>query len=197
MTVMVDERTSIPELLDGIDAPEGWRVEYVEGGIVVSPPPGPFHESILTNLLYQLIPTVKFVRQAGRGYCMRRNCADRTVGDHVIPDLAIGTRDFTPAEMEDAQHTHGGWLPADSLDVVFEVTSSNRKTDTRDKYAAYGRMGVPHYVLVDRAKHTVIVYSDPSGPAPQPGYATTQSFPFGQDVHLPAPYPALRTTTWS
>lgn len=39
---MVEPSINIPELLDGISAPDGWRVEFVEGEITVSPlPDGP------------------------------------------------------------------------------------------------------------------------------------------------------------
>ncbi|MDI2126818.1 Uma2 family endonuclease [Yinghuangia seranimata] len=197
MTVMVDaeQEHRITDLLDAIDTPEGWRVEYIEEGIIVTPPAGPYHESILTNLLYQLIPGVAFVLQAGRGYCLDAG-SEKHTGDHVIPDLAIGSRAFSPEEMARSAETHSGWLPADALAVVFEVTSSNRRTDVRDKLVAYGRMGIPHYVLIDRATGTVVVHSDPTGDCDSPGYASKKTTKFGHDVQLPAPYPVLETKTW-
>ncbi|NUU20806.1 MAG: Uma2 family endonuclease [Streptomycetaceae bacterium] len=196
MTVMVERSVNIPKLLDDLDAPEGFRVEWVEGGYAVTPPPAHEHETIAASLLRQLFRTdLEFVYPGGRGYCMTSSCTDLSKGNHVIPDLAIGARPFTQNEIAAAE-LHENWLSADALDVVVEITSSNLKADTQAKVAAYGRMGIPYYLIVNRSAREVVLLSKPTGDVAEPGYADRQSFAFGQRVQLPDPYPVLKTTTW-
>jgi Uma2 family endonuclease len=198
MTIMVEREQDIriPDLLDDIAVPEGWRVEYIEGEIRVSPTAVPRHNVIAARIM-SAINRSDIGREAfmGIGYCKQPKCADLSTGNHVIPDVSVTSREFTEDEHA-AANLHSSWISADSLDMVVEVTSTNRFTDTISKFRAYGRMSVPYYLLVDRRDHVTTLFSDPTGDVDEPGYDTKQSFPFGQDVQLPAPYPTLSTKTW-
>ncbi|MEU8135484.1 Uma2 family endonuclease [Streptodolium elevatio] len=186
----------IPELLDRVDAPEGFRVEYVEGMIVITPPPDDQHETIAESVLYAFIRSgLNFVRPAARGYCLMRGCTDMRKGNHVIPDLTVASRAFTDAERAAAEQ-HRNWMPAEALDLVVEVTGSNITADTKGKYAAYARLNIPIYLLVNRDQRTATVFTDPSGDVQTPGYAVNRVFKFGQPLVLPEPYPELDTASW-
>jgi Uma2 family endonuclease len=198
MTVMVDAERGIdiPELLDTIDAPKNWRVEYIEGEIIVSPSPSLGHEDIATSILRQLmLADIPHVYPAGLGYCMRHGCTDESKGNHVIPDLSVLSRAFTKQEQAAAE-LHKNWLWSDALDLVVEVTSSTPQADTVRKVRAYARMGVPYYLIVNRSAHEAVLLSKPTGDVAEPGYADRQSFAFGEPVRLPEPYPGLDSTTW-
>lgn len=200
MTIMVDRKMDIPRLLDGISAPDGWRVEFVEGEITVSPPAGGPH-NVTANMIMREFTWhfrnagINYEASMGFGFCNTASCGDEQKGDHVIPDLAVATRPFTAAEL-DASERHSGWMPCAGLDLVVEVTSSNRTADTVVKVGAYGRMAIPYYLLVDRRDRNTTLFSEPTGDVRDPGYAAKQVFAFGDEVMLPTPYPSLDTKAW-
>ncbi|MGW0657882.1 Uma2 family endonuclease [Streptodolium elevatio] len=200
MTVMVERSVNIPELLDGIRAPDGWRVEFVEGEITVSPPAGGPHNviaNVITREFNWHFRTAGVAYEANMcfGHCNTVLCGDEEKGDHVIPDVAVATRPFTAAELK-ASDRHSGWVSCAALDLVVEVTSGNRTADTVAKVRAYGRMGIPSYLLVDRRDRVTILFTEPTGDVVDPGYTAKQIFAFGDEVTLPGPYPVLDTKGW-
>lgn len=204
MTIMVEREIeqdgSIPHLLDDIDVPQGWRVEFVEGNIRVVPPASVSHNIIANAIIRRLgvhFDAIGLPYQAYTdiGYCVAAGCSDKQKGNHVIPDVSVATRAFTDGEIA-AADAHSNWISSAALDLVVEVTSHNRTADTRDKVAAYGRMSIPHYLLVDRRDQVAVLLTKPTGDVDSPGYADSRTFPFGTDVQLPAPYPVLETKTW-
>ncbi|WP_436773332.1 Uma2 family endonuclease [Yinghuangia sp. YIM S09857] len=141
MTIMVERHVNIPELLDDLDAADGFRVEYVEGGFTVTPPPSQEHEDIAGNLLKQLNRAdLAHVYPAGRAFCLGNGCSDAEVGNHVVPDASVAAREFTPEERRQAS-LHKNWIIADALDLVVEITSTNRKNDLKDKLIPTGARG--------------------------------------------------------
>lgn len=197
MTVMVEAKPDnhIPDLLDGINAGD-FRVEYVEGGIFVTPAPAHYHDEVADNVLEQLRRAgLSYARFGSKGFCKAATCGDITKGNHVIPDFWVAFRAFTDQEIA-ASELHFNWMSAEALDLVGEITSTNRHADTRDKLTAYARMAIPHYLLVDRTEHTVTLYSDPSGDVDVPAYDTKRKVKFGEPVPMPDGYPALDTSTW-
>lgn len=200
MTVMVEREVSIPDLLDGINAPERWRVEYVEGEITMAPPADVPHNLGANRIARELdrhFQSLGLAYEAyqGIGYCTTANCSDTQRGNHLIPDLSVMTRAFTAAEVT-ASASHSNWISSAALDLVVELTSSNRLADTVVKVRAYGRMAIPHYLLVDRRDSMVTLFTKPTGDVRDPGYGEERTFPFGSDIVLPEPYPVLNTKTW-
>jgi Uma2 family endonuclease len=197
MTVMVEAKPDnyIPNLLDGINA-EGFRVEYVEGGIVVTPAPAHYHDEVADNVLGQLRRAgLSYARFGSKGFCKAATCSDITKGNHVVPDFWVASRAFTDQEIA-ASELHRNWMSAEALHLVGEVTSTNRRADTRDKLTAYARMSIPHYLLIDRTEHTLTLYSDPTGDVDVPAYGTKHTVKFGEPVPMPHGYPTLDSTTW-
>lgn len=133
--------------------------------------------------------------RGGLGYCTGRQCADGFGGNHVIPDASFPRRHFTRAET-DASAAHKNWISSEPLDLVVEITGFNRLVDCVLKVRAYGRMGIPHYLLIDRSEQVVVLYSDPTGDVDESGYRGSRSFAFGERVQPPEPYPVLGTSDW-
>ncbi|MCF2530071.1 Uma2 family endonuclease [Yinghuangia soli] len=188
---------AIPDLLEEVPVPDRrWRAEYVEGGIAITPPADLEHLDIERDLLFQMHRgNVESARLRGLGYCHSARCTDEATGNHVVPDLAVLTRTYTPAEVSSAAG-HLNWLPSDPLDLVAEVTGNDLIADMLVKVRAYGRMAIPYYLIVDRSVRTVTLLCTPTGDVDEPGYADKHEFRFGKDVDLPAPYPALTTKNW-
>ena len=148
---------------------DGRRYEVVDGLLVVSPPPSPWHQVVATGLLLQLT-------------------AQAPVGWRVLPELGLplGTDGRVPdlsVVSARARLGPGAPLPAaEHLGLVIEVVSpSSRKTDRFAKAGEYADAGIPlfwrvetepdllliGYRLVDGAYEQAGVVRD-AGPAPAP-----------------------------
>jgi Uma2 family endonuclease len=95
----------------------------------------------------------------------------------------------------DATHVKGIRLPGEALSLAAELTSeSTRGNDWSDKLKAYGKAGVPVYLLVDMQKETVSVFSAPSSH----GYQSSATVEFGQKIRIPEPFDfTLDTSSFS
>ncbi|WP_371528542.1 Uma2 family endonuclease [Streptomyces sp. NBC_01283] len=80
----------------------------------------------------------------------------------------------------------GEWASPNGVLVAVEVTSRDRDTDRRDRQdrpRAYAYVGIPVYLLIDREKHSVVVYSSPENGI----YQSRRPYRYGSAVHIPAP----------
>ena len=68
--------------------------------------------------------------------------------------------------------------------MVVEVTSTKPDRDREAKRHCYARGGIPLYLLVDREKSDVTLFSDPEGA----DYRQHGTVPFGKQLDLPAPF---------
>ncbi|MEU5213268.1 Uma2 family endonuclease [Streptomyces sp. NPDC020742] len=103
----------------------------------------------------------------------------------MIPDAT-----FAPTELDlflDAEP----WMPSDGVALVMEVTSSNPERDWKAKRHCYARAGIPLYLLVDRSKAAITLFSDPSGD----DYVGNNTAPLGKPLPLPAPFSFELETT--
>lgn len=83
-------------------------------------------------------------------------------------------------------------LDGEALSFVAELTSSStRDDDLTDKVEAYGRAGVPVYLLLDMQEEQATVFSMPSAK----GYEARCSKPFGEKLPIPEPFDCLLDTT--
>ncbi|WUC50836.1 Uma2 family endonuclease [Streptomyces sp. NBC_00554] len=154
-------------------APEGWRVELVEGEICVSPPTNGAHEEIVSELSEQFWDHDKGL---GRYTGIGLNIPGASGTGHVIPDLATA--------LKGSFHDEEEWHDPSAVLLVAEVTStSTADRDREKKIHGYARAGIPVYLLIDREEAEVTVYSDPSGD----GYAKGPKHKLGLTVPLPAP----------
>lgn len=132
------------------DQESGDRYEILDGELIVTPSPIPFHESLGIELTFLFVGFVKTHRLG------------RVFGDHVdiklsettvvIPDLCFVARHrlgiIGPRAIEGPP------------DLVLEIHSpSTRARDLGAKKALYARFGVPEYWAVDPETRTITVFA--------------------------------------
>jgi Uma2 family endonuclease len=161
-----------------LDTPEGYQAELVDGEIVVTPPPDGTHQTIIGLIAKQIARLsamdMDFAPQKG----LIVPSGGIAKGGRVIPD---GT--FAPAE---ARLFRGAssWMPSDGVTMVLEVTSSRPDLDREAKRLAYAGADIPMFLLVDRQRERVTLFSGPvSG-----DYAHTDMAAFGARLDLPKPF---------
>jgi len=156
-------------------APEGWRVELVEGEICVSPPNDGEHAEIVSELSGLVIdrrddPTLR--TYTGIGLMIPGVSGT----GRVLPDLTVAPKNSF--DNEDV------WQHPSAVLLVAEVTSTSTAARDRDKkILGYARAGIPLYLLIDREEGEVLVCSEPSGG----DYAKSLKHKLGLPVPLPAP----------
>ncbi|GAB2985290.1 Uma2 family endonuclease [Streptomyces pseudoechinosporeus] len=139
-----------------MDRNPGYRVEIIGGQILVSPPPDGPHAVALTDLMLPFLTaglhgTESRVVQ-GIGLWLPTGTED-----YAIPDLSLVDADFQDHYVE-----NNCYDPV-CFRLVLEVTSSNYRTDLRDKVKAYASAKVPVYVIVDRKHQRLHVLTEPAG----------------------------------
>ncbi|MFF5305711.1 Uma2 family endonuclease [Streptomyces sp. NPDC013161] len=168
---------SVEAAFDTFDAaaPEGWRVELIEGKIHVVPPANGEHEEIVSETAEQ----VTLNRHDGdlRTYTgLGLHVPDASVTGQVVPDLVIAPK----GSFADDQRYHD---PAPVV-LVGEVTSESTAVNDRGpKLRGYARAGIPCYLLIDREAGTVIVYSEPA----EDRYTRAAEIEISKTVALPEP----------
>lgn len=186
----VDHTTASGHEWDGLvriwqetDAPEGCKVEIIEGIVTVAPPPSNVHNDIAELLQYELYQVIP-----------RRWGIYQTLGTAVpsrdglyVPDLAVVPREVLRAEGPN-------YVPAAAAELIVEVTSkSNASNDRIKKAAGYAQAGVPLYLLIDRwapGGPTITLYGEPKGDV----YRVLRAVKFGDPVELPEPFGATIDT---
>lgn len=156
-------------------APEGWRVELIEGEIHVAPPANGEHEEIVTEVVHQVAkghPNASLRVYTGLGLAV----PDASVTGKVIPDLVIAPK----GSFQDGEHYHD---PSAVL-LVGEVTSySTAENDHTRKLRGYARAGIPLYLLIDRKARQATVFAQPS----EDRYTWQQTVSVEQKLSLPEP----------
>lgn len=159
------------------DAPEGCKVEIIEGIVTVAPPPSNAHNDIadlVQRRLYEVIPKEWGIYQ--------------TLGTAVpsrdglyIPDIAVAPKQVLRTEK-------GNYIPAVAAELIVEITSkSNASNDRIKKAAGYAQAGVPLYLLIDNwapGGPTITLYGEPQGDV----YRVLSAAKFGETIKLPAPF---------
>ncbi|GAA2299520.1 Uma2 family endonuclease [Streptomyces caniferus] len=190
MTAMAHEPMPTQDdiLLEGflaLETPTGFRAELIEGEIAVTPPPDGDHEDYLSLVSEQVMQLSATAMQfSGHKGLVLPHAAGRPA-DHVIPDATIAPR---------ALRLFRGappWMPSDGVAMVVEVTSRKPHKDRVAKRHGYARSGIPLYLLIDRDKSAVTLFSEPEGE----DYLATHIAPFGKPLPLPAPFSFELETT--
>jgi len=169
---------TLGSVAEHLDVPKNYKVEIVEGSIVVSPSPIDRHAKIVAMLHRAVLAAVTPELVVLQWFCIEV----AELGDRYIPDLLV-----LPLTVLDGQGWNGpAWLRSASDAVLtVEVTSkSNPTVDRVHKLRGYAVAGVPHYLLVDALRRTVTLYSSPVGES----YASNVRVPFGASLHLPEPF---------
>lgn len=168
-------------LLEGflaLDTPEGFRAEFIEGEIVVTPPPDGDHEDCISLILEQVISHAQTDMDFSGNKGLKLRGGGGRPKNHAIPD---GT--FAPTELR-LYRGADPWMPCEGVALVVEVTSSKPAADRTGKRHCYARGPVPLYLLVDREQSSVTLFSDPQGD----DYRQHCTVPFGKAVRLPEPF---------
>ncbi|MFB6939631.1 Uma2 family endonuclease [Streptomyces sp. HUAS 31] len=159
------------------DAPEGCKVEIIEGIVTVAPPPSNAHNDIadlVQRELYQVIP-----RQWGIYQTLGTAVPSRD--GLYIPDIAVAPKAVLRAE-------GGNYIPAVAAELIVEITSkSNASNDRIKKAAGYAQAGVPLYLLIDNwapGGPTITLFGEPTGEV----YRVLRAGKFGDQIELPEPF---------
>lgn len=153
---------------------EGLRLEFIDGRLRSKALPDGDHGMIiqwLTRIFMQHRPELWL--HPGQGLKVQAHRAGR-----VIPDAALAHADAFVGQ--------GEWCEPDPVLMAVEVASWDSDIDVRvrhEKPRAYAETGIPVYLLVDRHKCEVLVYSEPDGQR----YETVRTVPYGKDIHLSDP----------
>jgi Uma2 family endonuclease len=182
------------ELADYLHLPnDGTRVEVIGGEIVVSPAPTTGHNKIV-RLIERSLLAAELTDPAFEWRGVQTtdlNLID--IQDGYIPDLMlVNEKVLTEAEDADAPH-----LVATQVELVVEVTSPSNAANDRQppfgrssitKWNGYAEVGIPYYLLVDRAPRTaqIKLYSDPDRSSG--AYMHEALWDFGQVIKLPDPF---------
>lgn len=168
-----------------LETPEGFRAELIDDEIVLTPPPDGDHEDYLSLIVSQVINkgAVDMDFSGNKGLKVPRG--GLCVRNHVIPDAT-----FVPTERRLFRGADS-WMPCEGVSMVVEVTSTKPDRDRTAKRHCYARGGVPLYLLVDREKSDVTLFSDPEGA----DYRQHVTVPFGKQLDLPAPFSFSLETT--
>ncbi|MFD5750119.1 Uma2 family endonuclease [Streptomyces sp. NPDC127033] len=158
------------------DAPEGHKVEIIEGIITVSPSPSWDHNLTASSVhrrLLAVIPETWYIFQTHHAAVPSRRGV-------FIPDLMVVAAEDRPAP--------GELFPAGQAKLVVEITSPGNATHDRvTKAYAYAQAGVPLYLLLDPWAADcplATLYGDPQGGT----YRMLQTVAYGGKLTLPAPF---------
>ncbi|MEU1671665.1 Uma2 family endonuclease [Streptomyces roseifaciens] len=161
---------------EGVNPPEGCKVEIIEGIITVAPPPESDHNDTADELqraLYSVIP-----RDWGIYQTQGLVVPDR-LGLYV-PDLAVIPKKLLPPPRQR--------LSAGAAKLIVEITSrSNANHDRVEKVHGYAQAGVPLYLLLDpwhSGRPTATLYGEPEGGT----YRVLETVKYGDGIHLPKPF---------
>ncbi|MER7766272.1 Uma2 family endonuclease [Kitasatospora sp. NPDC096140] len=153
-----------------LDTPPGSKAEFIEGEIVVTPPPDGDHEDAIARFARAV------AREAAEELYVSGGKGLITPRGRFIPDATVA-----PVGHFRAQDS---WSSAVGVELVLEVTSTNPVKDRESKRLGYAAAGVPCYLLIDRSEGTVTLFTDPK----DGDYATLHETEFGRRIKLPAPF---------
>ncbi|WP_328405766.1 Uma2 family endonuclease [Streptomyces sp. NBC_00390] len=166
---------SVEEAFDVFSAaaPDGWRVELIEGEIHVTPPANGEHEEIVSELSGQVRDHRKDLgRYTGIGLFV----PGASMTGKIVPDLVVAPK----GSFCDRQEYHD---PSPVL-LVAEVTSdSTAGNDRVKKIRGYARAGIPVYLLIDREAEQAVLCTEPVGEDYE------QKVPYGLSKIIPLPEP--------
>jgi len=134
---------------DYLKTPEDVRFELIEGNLIVTPSPVPYHQWVVKNLLYEL---ERFVRKNKVGKVFDAPCDVYLDEENVLqPDIL-----FISNERIDII---GEKKIEGAPELVIEVLSeSTAYRDLVKKKKIYAKFGVKEYWIVDPIEKTLDIY---------------------------------------
>jgi Uma2 family endonuclease len=169
------ELTDLEQLWQTLDIP-GFRVELIDGEIVVSPSASRWHSSAIDELIDALIDVKR-----RHGWRIHTNLTVHIAPtrERLIPDLMIAPDD-APGFCDEELLGHGVLLVAEV------VSPSSRRRDRVAKPRACAQGRVPLYLLIDQLADpaTVTLFSDPA----ESNYRSYHAVTAGEALWLPEPF---------
>ncbi|WAL96250.1 Uma2 family endonuclease [Streptomyces sp. Je 1-369] len=156
-------------------APDAVKLEFIRGKLKVKPMPDQRHRAIVMWLLTQCMqqrPELLLYPEQDLKVEAYRNGRAYADGALAPVDHFVGQE--------------GMWADTEGVLMVVGVTSKDSDTHLRDrveKHDGYAAADVPVYLLVDRDKGALVVFSEPMNGA----YQRCPTYPFGDTVRLPEP----------
>lgn len=164
-------RDALRNLMESLDTPHGYRTELIDGEIIVTPPAQADHEGDIGSVNEQVIlkSATRLRAVGGLGVI--------TPGNDCVPDLTVGPRELFRGSAT--------WVDPTGVELVVEVTSpSSELRDRQTKRRDYAAANIPLYLLVDRNRKSVTLFSEPDGT----DYKVTRTASFGENLPLPQPF---------
>ncbi len=120
--------------------PDEYRGEYIDGALLLTPPPTERHQAIVLELAIALRAAVaaSAAVNVGIGWQVRKN--------EFVPDVVVYGRLGNRKRLTEVPH------------LAVEVLSSDRSRDTEMKFAKYAAAGLPRYWIVDPGGPTLTAY---------------------------------------
>lgn len=116
------------------------RGEYIDGTLVVIPPPDKFHQRAARRLANQLEEACRERAE------VQVQCGWKPAADEFVPDIMV-----VPPNEEVARFTGTPYL-------LVEILSSNRSDDLVRKATKYALLGAPRYWILDPRDVTLIAF---------------------------------------
>ncbi|MEV0279409.1 Uma2 family endonuclease [Streptomyces sp. NPDC050610] len=176
-TAVLDEMFAA---IDAMNVPPGYRVEIIEGQIVLNE-----HRAVHSTIIRRIVRAVADARghDANILWDVRVDFPGALNG--YAPDVAL-VRDGAE-EDENGSHSYR------DVELVAEVVSRGSRRDDYDaKLRTYALAGVPTYVIADPKTAHVSVHHAPKDGA----YGEVATYAFGADVVLSAAGITIETTDW-
>lgn len=171
---------------------DGFRVEIVNGQIVVSPAQAVDHNGIVADI-QGCMTTAAISGPSFPWRCIHSTDLNLVqIQDGYVPDLIVLAADV----LEQARRERRPFLLPEQIELAVEVTSPSnanydrapalRRPDT--KWTGYARVRIPYYLLVDRAPKAAhaVLYSDPDHGSGT--YLNSVTWEFGETIKLPEPF---------
>jgi Uma2 family endonuclease len=148
--VALHQKQTYEEYLEVAEANPLMQVELLEGEVVMSPAPRPFHQYVLRNLAFAL---TQYVQQHQLGDVLFAPIGVRLAEDvFVQPDLLF-LRQERVAEVVGETYLEG------APDFIAEILSpGTAHYDRHTKLLLYAHYGVAEYWLVDPENQVIQVY---------------------------------------
>ena len=145
-------------------------IELLEGWIVQKLPHNPTHDAVI-DLAREVIQG-----RLPAGWRVRVQSAITTGDSEPEPDLAV-----VPGPASRYLDHHPG---PQEIAALIEVSDSTLAGDRQDKGRLYARAAIGCYWIINLVDRRVEVYTDPSGPAADPGYRSRRDFGLADAVPL-------------
>ncbi|MCX4748562.1 Uma2 family endonuclease [Kitasatospora sp. NBC_01287] len=170
MTATVPETAhDLVRLLEQLPELDAYRIELIDGKIVMLPSAAPFHNFIQTAITSQFF-------QQGWWSMVEQALVSPERAFEPKPDVVVTSHD------EAADNANP--FPAHRVAITVEIVSTDRDSDYAKKRAWYALSGIPLYLIVDPNEGIWELHSDPR----DGGYRVVAHGRFGEDVELPEPF---------